>query len=319
MNKHFYLLFALLLLHACQEPVISTGQTDTTQLPSSAGTPQPSSSSAVTTQTRLSGVVKNAATGELLSNTQIRLDTQEVSSDDAGFYQFESDLQGPVKLIVQRPGFQDFSQTLNLSQERQILDILLFPSEASSKPTGQPPVSPSPSPSTNPSANTEPIILLPDGTTATPSPEPTDAASPTPSPSPSASASASAAPSPSPSPSASPAFDPKIEEIEHSQIIIQLKENDLLSLSFLFETASGLPVNWDGGTVNVEYFLATSDSSGGAGEFLTSGKSLVTANGDGFSVSIAGRNLKQFVQAQYTLKLPDGRSLNQNQTVQLSQ
>lgn len=286
----------LLLLPACQEPVIGSGQ-DLTASPRPGATA--ASNSPAATGATLGGVVKNRETGALVNGATVRLDTRSTETDQAGFYQFAATPAGQAKLIVLHPNYQPYSETLTLDANRRIVDVQLLPNGAAT-----------PGPSVTPSA-TPPLILLPDGST-----------SPMPTPSASASASASASPSASasatPRPTATPAYDPRLDDAEQAEVTVKRRSNGL-ELLFLLQSANGSPVNWEWGQVKVEYFIADANlNSNGSRDQVTSGRTVINAYGEEFVVGTGGRVVPDEVLVNFVLTLPDEREIEHEMTVEVN-
>ncbi|HEY9839040.1 MAG TPA: carboxypeptidase regulatory-like domain-containing protein [Candidatus Obscuribacterales bacterium] len=287
-------LIFLLLLAGCQEPVLNDSQQDLTQSRSQSRPPQAVPSAVVTDSAALGGIVRDGISGKLISGATVRLDTRATESDQAGFYQFAASQKGEFKLIVLHPDYQPYTETLQLDGTRRIHDVQLTPLGA----TAPPAASSSPGPVASPT----PILLLPNGSTASPGASPTASPLATPSVSPTA----------TPVPTASPAYDPLLDEAVQAEVLIKRHPNGL-ELVFLLQRSNGQPVNWEWGEVQVQYFLADN-----AGQLLTNGGTVLNAYGESFVVSPSNGQVPDQVQIQYTLTLPDHRQIEATDTVTVS-
>ncbi len=298
---------------AC-DPVLSTGGSDLSQ-PTSASTAssaKPGSSDIRLNPVSLIGVVRARNGQALISNATVRINTHTVQSDSAGFYQLDALPEGDVKLIVMAPGYQAYTRTLSLKVGSQVEDIDLLAlgetqtdlePDSTETPTPKPDSSSEPAPAPSASGT---LILLPDGSasvapTASPSPVPSASANP--------SASPSVSPSPTASPTPEPPYDPILDQAVNSQLLISPQNNDL-RLTFSLSQVNGFPVNWSKGTVHVEYFLANGD-----GSFLTSGRSVITTNGDSFVVSLGAKKADSTIIADYVLTLPNLSQIKKKETL----
>lgn len=294
-------------LNACQEdPVINSGQDFTQPTSASSVNPTASSNNSSTpdssaapqdssgdTGVRLTGVVKDKASGLLLSEALIRIDTTSTITDGAGYYQMDHLVSGEAILIVQHPGYVPYTAQINLSSGRSFQDIALEPLTGNNQ-------------SSSPSASPTPVILKEDGTVS----QPSASASPSPS--------SSASNSPEPTPSPSSGYDPQLDEVVQTKVVARRQENGL-ALVFLLQRSNGLPVNWEWGTVKIEYYLANKTvPSEGSTLFLTSGTSILTANGDTFVVDTGDRNVENQIEINFTLTFPNGRQLPQDLTLNLN-
>lgn len=282
MKKTSFTLLLCASLFACQEPVITTGNSqDLSQTaPPSAQPSDPASTAPTATEkTTLQGVVQEAGTQRLLPGVTVYLNEVTQVTDAIGFFKFENLSPGPAKLIIAAPNYANVNRNLTLTGGLQTEDVILTPGQNT-----VPPITPSAEPST--------IILLPDGSTATPEPS----ATPTPAPSASPTPEATAEPSPSPSPTDT---SPGLDEATSADVLVQRKDS-ALNLVFTLNQQNGLPINWSGETVYIEYYIATPDD-----QILTSGRSLITSNGDGFVVSLGGRETTPRVNVDITLLLPN--------------
>lgn len=307
------LLLSLLgCLMACQEPVLTQGQQDLTNRPPSPATSaitQPDTGSP--TQASLGGLIRERDSGKLVSGATVRLDTRATSSDQAGFYQFLNPGSGEAKLIVIHPDYAPFTETLSLDGKRRIHDVQLSL-------TGAPAASPTPqlssSPGVTPSASPTPLILLPDGSVATPAPT----ASPSPSASSSSSPQSSGSPSASATPvaSASPAWDPRLDEAAQAEVLVKRRSNGL-ELTFLLAKINGIPVNWEWGQIKVEYYIGKVGAPA-ADSLVTSGRSVINAFGDSFVVTTGQAQVPETVRVKFTLTLPDARIIENEMIVQVS-
>lgn len=304
--KKICLLLCLLSLSACEtEPVIFGPQEDLTQsqnanqgsIPSTPTTSaEPSESSRLplspdTDDVRLTGVIKDQSTGLLLSEALIRVDTQAAISDGAGFFQIDNLEAEKVILIVQQPGYIPYTATVELKSGRNFHDIDLVPLAQNANQN-----------SPSPSASATPIILEEDGSTPAPTATPNSGESVT----------------PTPTPSPSGPYDPQIDEIALSNVVMRRKENGL-ELVFLMQRSNSLPVNWEWGSISVEYFLAnTTIFAEDTTYFLTSGKTELRQNGDTFVVDPGNRQVGDEIEIDFTLTFPNGRELKQTETVTLS-
>ena len=314
--KHLNLIFPVVLslsLASC-DPVLSTAGSDLTQPTSTtaASSATPDNTSIRLNPVSLIGVVRARANQALISNATVRINSQSVQSDSAGFFQLDDLPQGEVKLIVIAPGYQAYTKTLTLKAGSQVEDIdLSVMGEILPEPTPSPTIPNDGSESPNPSATASPqaspggtLILLPDGSASVaPTPTPSPSVTPTPVPTSSASPAASATPE--------PPYDPILDEAVDAQVLIS-RQNADLRLTYTLTQVNGLPVNWSKGTVQVEYFLASAE-----GEFLTSGRSVITANGDGFVVSLGSRTVGDNVIADYVLTLPNLSQIKKKETLTL--
>lgn len=287
------LLLFICLLTACQEdPVLSGSQTDLTQTAASVAPPGAAQSAASSPtappaptaepvlQAAISGLVKDA-NGQLLAQTEVRLDNLVTHTDAVGFYQFLNPPVGESKLIVQRSGYQTYTQTLRLDGDRRIVDVQLTAATASSAP----------------------IVLLPDGTaSALPSTSPAATASPIAATSPTPGATSSADPAPTPS----PAYDPQLDEAADSDVLLKRHANGL-SLLFMLQKANGQPVNWEWGQITIQFVVTGSD-----GTPIANGVTVMNSFGDQFVASTSVTSLPNQAAVTYTLTLPDGRSLSGN-------
>ncbi len=281
MKKPLFALLLLMLSTSCQEPVLSTNtpgkdMTQESPPPTTGATPLPQNNLV------LQGVIQEAGTQRLLPGVTVRINTTSQVSDEAGFFRFENLAPGEVKLIATAPNYVPINRTLELTAGTQTEDLMLQPVTASS-------------PSPTPEASPTPIILLPDGSTATPEPTPMPTATATPTP--------SATPTPEATPTTEPSASSTLNEATQASVLVQRKNEDLL-LTFTLNKSNGAPVQWSGDQVFIEYYIATPGD-----EILTSGKSLITSNGDRFVVSLGGRPSTEMVKVDITLLLPNQQVL----------
>ncbi|MGV3523657.1 MAG: carboxypeptidase-like regulatory domain-containing protein [Candidatus Sericytochromatia bacterium] len=289
------LLCLFVLLSACQEdPVLDGTPQDLTQNPGNPISASPSPENTPTPNVgnpdvQLAGVVRNSSTGALLANATVRVNDQATRTDSAGFYRLSPTQTGAVKLIVIQEGFQPYTATLELRSGSQIQDIDL---QAADQNVATP----------VPTASEGPIVLLPDGSASVMPPRPTPSASPT--------------PAPTPVPTATPAWDPILDEAAQSDVLIRRRGQNQLELVFTLQRVNGLPVNWEWGQVLIDYNLGNplNANSCDNAEFLTSGRSVINANGEGFVINLGSKEPENPVCINYTLTLPNREEIEQLST-----
>lgn len=286
----------LCLLSACQEdPVLTTGQQDlsqpqpqTTSAPQVQATPTPMATPVLGTS--IGGVVRDSVSGQLVSQATVRLDARSTLTDQTGYYLFLEPGKGEGKLIVEREGYQPFTQTVQIGDSKRVVDIQIVPANA---PTATPQT---------------PVVLQPDGS-ASVAPSASPAASPTPdsTPAPTATPGNGA----TPSPTASPAYDPALDEVAQSEVLVKNHPNGV-ELTFSLQKSNGLPVNWEWGQITVQYVISGTD-----GKPIANGVTVINSFGDKFVTNSAVSPLPNQVKAVYTLTLPDGRKISADTTVQV--
>lgn len=312
--RTIWLASALLLLGACTDPVIENSSLTALDQPSAApvSLPGPVSSVAPRTGTGfLSGVISDGVTQRLLPGVTVRVGEKRVQTDQAGYYQFEQLEAGEVKLIAEAVGYLSQAITIEIQPRRQVRDLGLQPGSGGSLPPLESPPATAPLPTALPlpSASVPPIVLLPGGGVATPSPM----VSASPLPSPTTSPAPNVTPTPSPTPSS--LYDPVLDEAKLSELFLKRRSNGL-ELNFLLYKANGLPVDWQWGVVQVEYYLAQSVSTNGVtapGNLITSGRSIIAKSNEPFVSTLNAEQmavLGETIFANYTLTLPDKRKLS---------
>lgn len=282
----------LCLLSACQEdPVLSTGQQDlsqaqpqTSSAPQIQATPTPTATPAIGTS--LGGVVRDSVSGQLVSQATVRLDARSTLTDQTGYYLFLEPGQGEGKLIVEREGYQPFTQTVQIGDSKRVVDIQIVPANA-------------PAPTATPQT---PVVLQPDGSASV---------SPSPSPSPTPAPTATPGNGATPSPTASPAYDPVLDEVAQSDVLVKNHPNGV-ELTFTLQKANGVPVNWEWGQIMVQYVISGTD-----GQPIANGVTVMNSFGDKFVTNSSVSPLPNQVKAVYTLTLPDGRKVSADSTVQV--
>lgn len=303
------LLLVPLLLSACTDPVLDT-QTLAPAAPAlvPSAQPEPRVGEALGTGS-LSGVVRDQ-TQKLLPGVTVRLNGQQTQTDQVGFFEFSRLEPGEFKLIAEASGYQPVAVTVQLQARRQVQDLSLQ--------ALAPPVQPlTPSPLVSPAL--QPVFLPPqEPSPASASPQPQNIATPQPTVT-ATSSPAVATPSPRP-PSL---YDPELDEAAVVELFLKRKANGV-QLNFLLSKLNGLPVEWDWGVVQVEYYLAQPLNQQGVvtpGVLISSGRSVLTTNNQPFLLfldSTALTLLGDEVYATCTLTLPDKRQLTLRQVVDVN-
>lgn len=290
--KHIFL---ALLISACTDPVLDTP----VLAPPSAMPPETNKDTSPSLGVSLSGVVRDSEQN-LLSGVIVRLNKQQTHTDQTGFFQFTELEPGEFKLIAEAPGYQPVAVTVQIQARSQVQDLTL-----------QKLLTPSPSPL----ASLQPIFLTPSPPDPSASPQPLVTASPT--------DSSQATSSPIATASPSSLYDPQLDEAARVELFLKRKNNGI-QLNFLLFRRNGLPVAWEWGVVQVEYYLAEPLTEGGLtkpGNLISSGRSVLTASNQPFLLTLDEAILSRLgdqVYATCTLTLPDSRLLTLRQVVNVN-
>ena len=283
----------VLLLGACADPVLDTGLIPApVSSPLAAPVPTP----VMVGTAALSGVVSGPGGQPLLAGIRLRINGQSVLSDSTGFYRFSGLEPGEVKLIAEGSGYQPVALTVRLQSGQQVQDLALV-AVRGAEPTAAPSAS---------AGSPQPIFLPPSDLPA--SPVPTATALPVISPTPVATL------APTPQPTATPLYDPALDQAAVVNLFLKRKTTGL-ELNFLFARLNGLPVEWQWGTVQAEYYLAVPLKQAGTvsgGELITSGRTGLSGSNQPFVLpldSVQSRLLGETVFATCTLTFPDQRVL----------